>query len=208
MEWQITPSESTIEFSVRRWPGHRVRGQFEQFSGTAHYAPGKPQKNSVQLTLQVASLRAEPDRLTRALLDRRRLNARSYPTIRFKSTHVEQLDEQQVRITGYLTLRNITRRIQFDATFADLQQTADGAFQTTCHGRFTLRRSEWNLTHGWRTRLGLAGRHITVEATLALMQRDAPIAVDLPLSNSAAAPNAPAANDISAADLSAADTTS
>lgn len=72
-------------------------------------------------------------------------NAEQYPVLSFKSTDVTKKDEDNYTITGDMTIRDVTKKVQFDAEFGGIVQDPYGQTKAglTLNGK--LKRSEYGL---------------------------------------------------------------
>lgn len=100
-------------------------GSFSDFDGTIELDPQDLTASSVRVTVQIASLSIEPERLAQHLLTPDFFDAPQFPTATFESTAVRAGGEGQIggraathTITGNLTLRGRTRAISFPAVIA------------------------------------------------------------------------------------------
>lgn len=97
-------------------------GSFSDFAGTIELDPASLTASSVRMTIQMASLSIEPERLATHLLTPDFFDAPQFPTATFESTSVVAGGEGQVQgqpathtVTGNLTLHGTTRTIAIPA---------------------------------------------------------------------------------------------
>lgn len=97
-------------------------GSFRDFEGTIELDPASVDASAVRVTIQIASLSIEPERLAGHLLTPDFFDAPRFPTATFESTSIREGSEATVAgqrathtITGNLTLRGTTRAITFPA---------------------------------------------------------------------------------------------
>ncbi|GAB4205481.1 MAG: hypothetical protein OHK0013_21400 [Sandaracinaceae bacterium] len=111
-------------------------GTFGEFSGTIELAP-EITDSRVQVTIQMASLAIEPERLRDHLLSPDLFGVEQFPTATFESTRIVADTSGQVggqpathAITGNLTLHGQTRAITFPAivSVSDAEVTANAEF--------------------------------------------------------------------------------
>lgn len=100
-------------------------GSFEDFSGTIDLDPENIGASSVEVTIQIGSLRIEPARLAQHLLTPDFFDAERFPTATFRSTRIEAGSSATIEgrpathtIAGDLTMRGVTRSIIFPAIVA------------------------------------------------------------------------------------------
>ena len=132
-----------------------VRGAFTEFAGTAHLDSADPGASSVTLRIVAASIdTGTPDRDAH-LRSPDFLDVEQYPELVFRSTEVEQLDEDTYRVTGDLTIKDVTREVSVDFTITGSAQDPWGQLRVGFEGALAIRRSDWGLT--WNTALDTGG---------------------------------------------------
>jgi polyisoprenoid-binding protein YceI len=132
-----------------------VRGAFEEFEGTAHLDVGDPAASSVQLRIRAASIDTGVADRDAHLRSPDFLDVETYPELTFSSTEVEQLDEDTYRVTGDLTIKDVTREVAVDFTLTGSAQDPWGQMRVGFEGALVIRRSDWGLV--WNTALDTGG---------------------------------------------------
>jgi polyisoprenoid-binding protein YceI len=119
IKYGFTQASSKVE-----WTGAKVTakhdGSFETFNGTVSLVDGAPEKSSVNVDIDTASLKVDPDRLAGHLKSADFFDVQKYPKATFVSTQVKAGGEKGAThtITGNLTLHGVTKSITFPATIA------------------------------------------------------------------------------------------
>src|SRR5262249_6301428 len=114
MAWQLDTVHSQVEFAVKHMMVATVRGRFKKFSGTVALDEQQPEQSHVEVTLDAASVDTGEDRRDGHLRSPDFFDVESYPTLTFKSTRVEHLGGDHYRVTGDLTIRDVTREVPLD----------------------------------------------------------------------------------------------
>ncbi|WP_193215300.1 YceI family protein, partial [Luteolibacter marinus] len=109
--WSIDPSHTRVGFSSRHAMVTKVRGAFNDVSGTAHLDAEDMSRSQARVVLQVASVDTRSPQRDAHLRSADFFDAQQHPTIEFNSTAVDEVDENQLIVTGELTIRGITRTI-------------------------------------------------------------------------------------------------
>jgi polyisoprenoid-binding protein YceI len=132
-----------------------VRGAFTEFAGTAHLDTADPAASSVTLRIVTASVdTGTPDRDAH-LRSPDFLDVARYPELVFTSTAVEQVDDDVFRVTGDLTIKDVTRPVSVDFTLTGSARDPFGHTRVGFEGALAIRRSDWGLT--WNTVLDTGG---------------------------------------------------
>jgi polyisoprenoid-binding protein YceI len=91
-----------------------VKGNFKSVHGTLHYDEEDPSCSSVEVEIDVASLYTGTEMRDNELRSPRFLEVDKYPTITFRSTHVEMLSSNHGLVAGDLTIHGVTREVALD----------------------------------------------------------------------------------------------
>lgn len=172
MAWQIDSAHSNIEFSVRHMMISKVRGQFEKFEGTVALDEHTPTNTQVDVRMQADSLNTRNEQRDNHLRSPDFLNAAEYPYVTFTSTRVEVIGDQQARLTGDLTIRDITREVVLNVAYSGQARSPWGKVSYGFNGSTAINRKNWNLTwnQGLETGGVLVGDEIEINIELELIK--------------------------------------
>lgn len=112
--WQIDPNHSSAQFSVRHLGVSTVRGAFMKVSGSAKYDPSDPSKDSLDATIEAASVDTRVDMRDNDLRSPNFLDVQKYPTIAFHSKQTKVSGAGKLQITGDLTIHGVTKEVVLD----------------------------------------------------------------------------------------------
>jgi polyisoprenoid-binding protein YceI len=112
--WQIDPMHSAAQFSVRHLGISTVRGAFTKVSGSVTYDAANPSKDSLQATIEAASLDTRVEMRDKDVRGPNYLDVEKYPTITFKSKKVESAGSGKLKVTGDLTIHGVTKEVTLD----------------------------------------------------------------------------------------------
>jgi polyisoprenoid-binding protein YceI len=142
----LTPQNTTIQFVGTHTgdePNPRT-GYFTKFTGELAIDEASNTLTAATLGIDTPSLVTEIDRLTRHLHSADFFDVREYPkaTFALKKVEAEDAARGRYKLTGDLTIREVTKPIVFPAT---LRVTDAGATLTS---NFKIKRSEFGMTFG------------------------------------------------------------
>jgi polyisoprenoid-binding protein YceI len=154
-DYTVDVAHTRIGLRARHAMVTTVRGAFTEFSGTAHLDTADPAASSVTLRIATASVdTGTPDRDAH-LRSPDFLDVEHYPEMVFVSTEVEQVDDEVYRVTGDLTIKDVTQPVSVDFTLTGSALDPFGNTRVGFEGALAIKRSDWALT--WNTLLDTGG---------------------------------------------------
>jgi polyisoprenoid-binding protein YceI len=109
--WQLDPSHSAAQFSVRHLAISTVRGGFSNVKGTVVFDDKDVSKSSVDVTIDVNTVDTREPNRDKDLKSDHFFDVAQYPTMTFKSTKVEQAEPGKLKVTGNLTIHGVTKEV-------------------------------------------------------------------------------------------------
>jgi polyisoprenoid-binding protein YceI len=122
--------------------------QFSQVQGRLEFDPQHPAMSSVSVTIPLSSLHTgvpdlDDDFRSAAFFDTSR-----FPTATFKSTRVEALGNQHLKVTGDLTMHGVTHAVTLDAQLIKIGVNPRSSMPTIgFEATAKLKRSDFGLGH-------------------------------------------------------------
>lgn len=117
-KWIIDSDHSVVAFSVRHMMIAHVRGQFNRISGEISFDPRNIPGSSIAMRIDAASIITGIQKRDDHLKSPDFFDVGRYPDIFFKSTHIDYSGGSSAKVTGDLTLHNITRTITLTTDFS------------------------------------------------------------------------------------------
>jgi polyisoprenoid-binding protein YceI len=173
MAWQIDFSHSQIQFSVRHMMISKVRGTFEKFSGVVNYNEANPTNTTVDIAVDIASVNTRDEQRDGHLRSADFFDAENNPTMTFKSTRVEKIDDANGRLYGDLTIRGITKPVVLDVDYEGQAQSPWGTTSAGFSATGKVNRKEWNMQWNAALETGgfLVGDDVTISIELELVKQ-------------------------------------
>jgi polyisoprenoid-binding protein YceI len=112
--YAIDPVHSRIGFVARSAKVAKVRGCFNEFSGTGYYDAADPARSQFEVTIDARSIDTGNAKRDAHLRSKDYLAADRYPEIRFVSTAVECVDDSHYCVTGDLAIKGSTHAVMVD----------------------------------------------------------------------------------------------
>ena len=144
-DYTLDPSHTRIGFSARHAMVTKVRGNFDQFEGTAHVDTANPANSSVTVTIEAASVTTGNEQRDGHLKTPDFFDIANYPQITFVSTDVER-DGTEWAITGDLTINGVTKSVTVPFEETGSAKDPFGNTRVGFEGEVTIDRTDWNLS--------------------------------------------------------------
>jgi polyisoprenoid-binding protein YceI len=162
--YTIDKTHSTVEFVARHMMVAKVRGRFNEFSGTVTIAP-VPEESHVEVTIDAASVSTGDPNRDAHLRSADFFDVEKYPTLEFRSTKVEHVEGERWKVTGDLTLHGVTKPVVLDVEFAGASPTPFGTHAIGFTASTEVDREEWGLTWNAAIETGgvVVGKRVRIE---------------------------------------------
>ncbi len=169
MAWQVDYAHTAIQFAVRHMMISTVRGEFGKFKIETALDDPHIEKLEAESTLSEqdfldAHLTVEIDAAsvnTRAadrdthLRSPDFFNAAEYPTIVFKATRGEKIDDDHGKLYGDLTIRDVTKPVVLQVERLGEAKSPWGTRNVGFNAVAKINRKDWNLN--WNVALETGG---------------------------------------------------
>ena len=157
--YRLEPIHCQVLFFADHLGFSRQMGRFTGVSGSFRFDPDDPASASVEAEIDVASLWLGDAAWERKVRSDDFFDAAQWPTMRYVSRRVEQLDDGRLRVDGELTLRGVTRPVTLDVR---VNRVGRNSFTLQHRAGFsataTIRRSEF----GMRRLLAAVGDEVEI----------------------------------------------
>jgi polyisoprenoid-binding protein YceI len=161
--YEIDPAHSVVEFVVRHMGLSKVRGRFNEFSGTIRVAED-PAQSSVEATVQAASIDTRNADRDAHLRSADFLDTDRYPTLEYRSTAVHQQGDRWL-VEGDLTVRGVTRSVPLTVEFEGAANDPWGNSRIGFSAAAEVNREDFGLTWNQALETGgwLVGKQVKIE---------------------------------------------
>jgi polyisoprenoid-binding protein YceI len=152
--YELDPTHTLIEAVARHMVVTKVRGRFKDFSGRIEVGE-TPETSSVEVEIDAASIDTGVEQRDQHLRSGDFLDTHNHPKITFKSTKVERVSDTELKVTGDLSIRGITKPITLDAAFEGSGVNPWGAPVLSFSASGDFAREDWGIT--WNQALETGG---------------------------------------------------
>ncbi|MBB6628032.1 YceI family protein [Nocardioides sp. KIGAM211] len=153
-DYTIDQTHTRLGFSTRHAMVTTVRGQFTDFTGTAHIDTANPGQSSVNLVIQTASVDTGVADRDGHLRSADFFDADNNKEITFVSTNVTR-DGDDWDITGDLTIKGVSKPVTISFESTGSARDPFGNLRVGFEGGTSINRKDWDLT--WNAALETGG---------------------------------------------------
>ncbi|RFU83682.1 polyisoprenoid-binding protein [Streptomyces triticagri] len=154
-DYTIDPAHTVIGFTARHAMVTNVKGSFNELEGTLHLDGSDPSNSTASIDVNLNSIDTGSADRDGHLKSGDFFETEKYPSMTFRSTRAEALGGDDYRITGDLTIRDVTKEISIDLEFNGSATDPMGNERVGFEGRSEILRSEWGIT--WNAALETGG---------------------------------------------------
>lgn len=154
-DYTIDPAHSSIGFTVRHAMVTNVKGSFLQHEGTLHLDGSDPSRSTAVIDVRIDSVDTGIKDRDAHLLSGDFFDAGAFPLMTFRSTAAERVGGDRYRLTGDLTIKDVTRPLSIDLEFNGSATDVYGGERVGFEGGAEILRSDWGLT--WNAALEAGG---------------------------------------------------
>lgn len=165
-DYELDPSHSTAQFSVRHMMVSTVRGQFDKVTGTATIDEKDASKSKVNVSIDAKSINTREPKRDEHLRSPDFFETAKFPTLTFASTKVEKSKDGKYLITGDLTMRGVTKPVTLTAELTAPQKSPWGFSVRGVTATGKLNRKDWGLN--WNKALEAGGVLVSDEVQLVI----------------------------------------
>jgi len=125
--WNLDKMHSSITFSVQHMVISEVTGSFKAFNVNLSTAKEDFTDAAIDATIDVNSIDTGNDRRDSHLRTDDFFNAEKFPTIKFRSTSFQKVNDHSYKIKGLLTIRDTTKEVTIDASLNGVIASGQGS---------------------------------------------------------------------------------
>ena len=162
-KWVLDKAHTNVRFSVAHLVVSDVDGSFKSFDGNMTSAKPDFTDAAINFTADVNSINTDNEMRDKHLKSDDFLNAEKFPQIKFVSKSFQSLGDNKYKLTGDLTIRDITKTVSFDVTYGGTV-TAMGGTHLGFKAKTTVNRFDYNLKWDKTTEAGglIAGKDVEI----------------------------------------------
>ncbi len=166
MSWSVDPVHTQVEFSAKHMGIMTVKGQITGVQAMIDFNEDDFTASSVEATIDARTLSTHDERRDAHLKSPDFLDVAQFPTIAFKSTRIEHAAHDQYKMTGDLTIRDVTRPVNLEVVYSGQAKDPMGNMHAGFSADTTINRKDWGLN--WNMALETGGLLVGDQIKIAL----------------------------------------
>lgn len=147
--WDIDNSHSSVSFTTSHFfiP---VEGAFDRFSGSLKFDPNNLEGSSAEFKIEITSVNTKDSKRDGHLQSKDFFDAKTYPTMSFKSTKISKISEKEFMMDGQMTIKGKTKIISVPFTLLNIMDhpMKKGSLVAGLKGKTTIKRSDFGIGTG------------------------------------------------------------
>lgn len=171
--WSLDPAHSEITFKVKHLMIANVKGEFSKFDVRVQANDDSFNQSVISAGIDISSIYTNNADRDNHLKSADFFDAEKFPTIEFASTSFSQLDEENARLTGNLTIKGVTKEVVLEVETGGISKDPWGQIKAgfTVNGK--INRSDFGLT--WNAALETGGvlvsEEVKIQAEIQLVKK-------------------------------------
>lgn len=171
-EWKFDKSHSKIQFVTTHMQISEVTGQFKEYSGTIKASSDDFTNAEIEVTIPVKSVDTDNEKRDGHLMGEDFFNAEKYPEIKFKSESLEKISGEDYKMTGKLTIKDVTKTVEFDVKY---KGTVEAMGKTIAGFKVTGTIDRFDYNVDWDRSFGkglIVGKKVDIKADVELVKAE------------------------------------
>lgn len=164
--YNLDPAHSIIGFAVRHFEINWVEGRFKDFTGAINYNEQDATKTTVQFATKIESIDTGVAPRDAHLRTPDFFDAATFPEMKFASTKIEKKGKEGYVLHGNLTMKGVTKQIEFPFTFSGAIKDPWGNTRFGIEAHTKINRRDYGMNYG--TALATGGFDVGDEITVDL----------------------------------------
>lgn len=143
--WNIDPTHSEIQFKVKHLVISTVTGYFRSFNGSVESEGDSFEGAKITFEADIDSVDTNNEDRDTHLKSDDFFNAEAYPKMKFESTSFKNTGGDNYKLTGNMTIRDVTKEITLDVTHGGTVEDPYGQTKAGFELNGSLNRKEFGL---------------------------------------------------------------
>jgi polyisoprenoid-binding protein YceI len=174
-EWDVDAAHTQLQFVARHMMVTKVRGRFDRFQGKIHVGEGL-EDSWAEFKVEMPSITTGVEDRDQHLRSADFFEIEKYPQMSFRTTKIEHAGGAKLKVTGDLTIKDVTRPVTFDLVYEGATPNQlGGGTRIFFTGNAEIDREDWGIT--WNVALEAGGwlvsKKVALEIEVAALKKPA-----------------------------------
>ncbi|GAB2771536.1 polyisoprenoid-binding protein YceI [Hymenobacter luteus] len=176
--WVIDPTHSEVQFKIKHLVISTVTGSFKKFEGQAVTENDSFENARITFALDVNSIDTNQEQRDEHLRNNDFFDAATYPQITFTSTSLTAKGDDEYKLTGNMTIKDVTKPVTLDVEFGGVATDFYGNEKAGFEISGKINRKEFGLTFHAVTEAGsiVLGDDVKLSASVQLVKQKEAVA--------------------------------
>ena len=162
--WNLDKSHSKVKFSVSHMLISEVEGKFKMYDGKITSTKDDFSDATIEFNIDVNSIDTDDENRDKHLKGDDFFNAEKFPNITFKGKSMKKVSGKNYKLTGELTMRDVTKTVEFDVVYNGTTKDPWGNTRAGFKVTGKLNRMQYGLK--WNAALETGGLVVGEEVSL------------------------------------------
>lgn len=171
--YALDTAHSRFGFVARHAMVTKVRGAFNEFTGSAVLDGNAPENSSVQVEIDVASIDTRNGQRDDHLRTNDFLDVANHPQITFRSTSIARTGDTEFEVTGDLTIKGVTKSVTVPLEYTGTARDPFGNTRVGLEGSLVINRTDYGVNFNAALETGgvLVSEKITLEFEISAIKQ-------------------------------------
>lgn len=172
--WEADPMHSNIHFSINHLGISFVDGQFEKMEGAVTSKSETDFDDAVfNFTVEAASINTRVKQRDEHLRSDDFFDAEKYPKITLQNGKLEKSKKGKYKLTGDLTMKDVTKKVTFDVDFHGVITDPWGNKRAGLTAKTKINRKDFNINYNNKLSSGVdeVGNEVKIEVNTEMVKK-------------------------------------
>lgn len=171
--WALDASHSNLKFTVTHLMVSEVEGKFKLFDGKMTSTAADFSDAQIEFSADVSSINTDSDMRDNHLRSDDFFNVEKYPAMTFKSTSFKKTGNNTYKLTGNLSIRDVTQSVTFDVVYGGEMKDPYGNIKAGFKATGSIDRLSYGLKWNAITEAGgtVVSKDVKITANVQLLKK-------------------------------------
>ncbi|RJR20271.1 MAG: polyisoprenoid-binding protein [Nitrospiraceae bacterium] len=171
-EWQYDTTHTRFYFEIDHTFA-KVRGYFEDFSGTFRFDPKNPKDGKIDVEIKVKSINTGVPKRDNHLRSGDFFDVAKYPLITFKSKKITHKEGGVYLVEGDFTMKDVTKTLVLPLIYLGTKDNPlqEGELVAGFETKLTIDRFDYHVGTGKFYEIGVVGKDVDITAVIEVVRK-------------------------------------